>query len=336
MVVAPPEIRAPVDVDLRVEIGSAAKIPLVLRNPVLVASGTFGYGTEYARLFDVQRLGAIVSKGITARPRRGNRGPRIVETPSGMLNAIGLQNIGVHKVIAKMAPLWAEWDVPVVVNIAGDTVDEFAYMAEHFEGVSGIAGIELNISCPNLWEGGRVIAEDAATTSAIVEAVRSRTGLPLLVKLSPQVADICGVARAAEAAGADAISLINTFVGMKIDTHTARPVLANTTGGLSGPAIRPLAVWLVYLVSQAVRIPIIGMGGIASVEDAVEFIMAGATAIQVGTATFVEPRTASRIVEGLSDALLSRGCTRVADLVGRAHPGEAVVPSPIATARNLG
>jgi len=322
------KVEASATVDLKVEIGTASKIPLVLRNPVLVASGTFGYGTEYARLIDIQRLGAIVSKGITARPRRGNRGPRIVETPSGMLNAIGLQNIGIHKVIAKMAPFWAEWDVPVVVNIAGDTVDEFAYMAERLEGVPGVAGIELNVSCPNVWEGGRVIGEDAATTSAIVEAVRSRTGLPVLVKLSPQVADICGVARAAEDAGADAISLINTFVGMKIDTRTARPVLSNTTGGLSGPAIRPLAVWLVYLVSQAVAIPVIGMGGIATVEDAVEFIMAGATAIQVGTATFAEPRTALRIVENLPDALLSRACTRLADLVGRAHPTQH--PSPIA------
>ena len=321
MAIAPPESRPKADLDLRVEIGSAAKVPLVLRNPVLVASGTFGYGTEYARLFDVQRLGAIVSKGITARPRRGNRGPRIVETPSGMLNAIGLQNIGIHKVIQKMAPLWADWDVPVVVNIAGDTVEEFGYMADRLEGVPGVAGIELNISCPNVWEGGRVIGEDAATTAAIVEAVRSRTGLPVLVKLSPQVADICGVARAAEDAGADAISLINTFVGMKIDTRTARPVLANTTGGLSGPAIRPLAVWLVYLVSQAVTIPVVGMGGIASVEDAVEFIMAGATAIQVGTATFAEPRTALRIVDALPDALLRRGCTRFQDMVGRAHPG---------------
>jgi len=292
----------------------------VLRNPALVASGTFGYGTEYARLIDVQRPGAIVSKGITARPRRGNRGPRIVETPSGMLNAIGLQNIGIHKAIQKMAPLWAEWDVPVVVNIAGDTIDEFAYMAHHLDGVAGVAGIELNISCPNVWEGGRVIGEDAATTAAIVDAVRSRTGLPVLVKLSPQVADICGVARAAEDAGADAISLINTFVGMKIDTKTARPVLNNVTGGLSGPAIRPLAVWLVYLVSQAVTIPVIGMGGITSVEDAIEFILAGTTAIQVGTATFAQPTTALEIVDELPAAFLSRGASRLDHLVGRAHP----------------
>jgi dihydroorotate dehydrogenase (NAD+) catalytic subunit len=307
-------------IDLSVEIGINAKLPLLLRNPVMVASGTFGYGTEYARLIDVQRLGALVSKGITLRPRRGNRGPRIVETPAGMLNAIGLQNIGIHKLIGQMAPLWARWEVPVVVNIAGDSVDEFAYMAEQLEGVPGVSGVELNISCPNVWEGGRVIGEDATSTAAITEAVRLRTGLPILVKLSPQVAGIQGVALAAQDAGADAISLINTFVGMKIDTRTARPVLANVTGGLSGPAIRPMAVWLVYVVSQAVNIPVVGIGGIASTEDAIEFILAGASAVQVGTATFVEPRTALRIIDALPEALRGRGAGSIRELVGRAHP----------------
>jgi len=306
--------------DVHVELGVNAKSPLVLRNPVLVASGTFGYGTEYARLVDIQRLGAVVSKGITVRPRRGNRGPRIVETPSGMLNAIGLQNVGIHKVVTRMAPIWAEWDVPVVVNIAGDTVDEFAYMAAHLEGVPGIAAIELNISCPNVWEGGRVVGDDAATAAAITAAARARTGLPLLVKLSPQVADICGVARAVEDAGADAISLINTFVGMKIDTRSGRPVLANTTGGLSGPAIRPIAVWLVYLVSQAVGVPVVGMGGIASVDDALEFILAGASAVQVGTATFAQPGTALSVVDALPGEVAARGFASLEALVGLAHP----------------
>ncbi len=306
--------------DVHVELGVNAKSPLVLRNPVLVASGTFGYGTEYARLVDIQRLGAVVSKGITVRPRRGNRGPRIVETPSGMLNAIGLQNVGIHKVVTRMAPIWAEWDVPVVVNIAGDTVDEFAYMAAHLEGVPGIAAIELNISCPNVWEGGRVVGDDAATAAAITAAARARTGLPLLVKLSPQVADICGVARAVEDAGADAISLINTFVGMKIDTRSGRPVLANTTGGLSGPAIRPIAVWLVYLVSQAVSVPVVGMGGIASVDDALEFILAGASAVQVGTATFAQPGTALSVVDALPGEVAARGFASLEALVGLAHP----------------
>jgi dihydroorotate dehydrogenase (NAD+) catalytic subunit len=315
-----PASAAEVSIDLHVEIGVNAKLPLVMKNPVMVASGTFGYGIEYARIVDIDRLGAICSKGITDRPRRGNRGPRIVETPAGMLNAIGLQNIGIDNVVRQKAPVWARWDVPVVVNIAGDTVEEFAHMASRLEGVAGVAGVELNISCPNVWEGGRVVGEDAATVGAITEAVRVRTGLPIIVKLSPQVADIHGVARAAEDAGADAISLINTFVGMVIDTKTATPVLANVTGGLSGPAIRPLAVWLTYSVSQAVSIPVIGLGGIATVDDAVEFIEAGATAVQVGTATFADPTTAIRIVEGLPGALARLGATSLADIVGRAHP----------------
>ncbi|MBM2809597.1 MAG: Dihydroorotate dehydrogenase [Chloroflexi bacterium] len=306
--------------DLRVEIGRNAKLPLTLRNPVMVASGTFGYGTEYARLIDVQRLGAIVSKGITLHPRRGNRGPRVVETPAGMLNAIGLQNVGIHKLVSDKAPVWAQWDVPVIVNIAGDSIEEFAYMADQLEGVPGISGIELNISCPNVWEGGRVVAEDAETTAAITEAVRLRTGLPLLVKISPQVADIVSVARAAEDGGADAVSLINTFVGMRIDTRTARPVLANVTGGLSGPAIFPLTLWLVYLVSQHVGVPVVGVGGVASLNDALELMLAGASAVQVGTATFVDPGTSLRILDGLREAIRSRGCASVGDLTGLAHP----------------
>jgi dihydroorotate dehydrogenase (NAD+) catalytic subunit len=308
-------------IDLQVEIGVNAKLPLVMKNPVMVASGTFGYGVEYARIIDIDRLGAIVSKGITARPRRGNRGPRVVETPAGMLNAIGLQNVGIDRLVRQKAPVWARWQVPVVVNIAGDTVEEFAYMASRLEGVAGIAGVELNVSCPNVWEGGRVVGEDAAATTAITEAVRVRTGLPVIVKLSPQVADIQGVARAAQDAGADAISLINTFVGMAIDIRTAQPILSNVTGGLSGPAIRPLAVWLVYCVSQSVSIPVIGLGGIASVADAIEFLEAGASAVQVGTATFADPTTAVRIVDALPDALAQLGAASLKDVVGRAHPG---------------
>lgn len=307
-------------IDLRVEIGTNAKLPLIMKNPVMVASGTFGYGVEYARLVDIEQLGAIVSKGITARPRRGARGPRIVETPAGMLNAIGLQNVGVDRLVRHKAPIWAKWNVPVVVNIAGDTVDEYAYMASRLDSVPGVAALELNISCPNVWEGGRVIGEDAAATAAITEAVRLRTGLPVIVKLSPQVADIHSVARAAEDAGADAISMINTFVGMAIDIRTAQPILANVTGGLSGPAIRPLAVWLVYSVSQRVSIPVIGIGGIACVEDAIEFLEAGASAVQVGTATFADPTTAVRIARELPAALARLGMRALSDVVGRAHP----------------
>lgn len=309
----------PPAVDLGVDLGINAKLPLQLRNPVMVASGTFGYGTEYARLIDLSGLGAVVSKGITARPRKGNRGPRIVETPAGMLNAIGLQNIGIRRVISEKAPIWAQWRVPVILNIAGDSVEEFADMAAQIDGVPGIAAVELNVSCPNVWEGGRVIGEDAATTAAITDAVRCRTGLPILVKLSPQVADICGVARAAADAGADALSLINTFVGMKIDTRTGHPVLANVTGGLSGPAIRPMGVWLVYLVSQAVSIPVIGIGGISGVDDAMEYLLAGATAVQVGTATFSRPLTALQIAEELPARVSALGGGSLKDVVGRAH-----------------
>jgi len=238
-----------------------------------------------------------------------------------MLNAIGLQNVGVRRVISDKAPMWAQWQVPVIVNIAGESVEEFATMAELLDGVPGVSGLELNISCPNVWEGGRVIGEDAAATAEIKGAVRSRTGLPVIVKLSPHVADIRAAAQAAEDAGADALSLINTFVGMRIDTRTATPVLANVTGGLSGPAILPLAVWLVYLVSQVVSIPVIGLGGISSTENALEFLLAGASAIQVGTASFVEPRTALCIVEQLPGAIRSRGCSSLAELSGLAHPG---------------
>ncbi|HEY3117425.1 MAG TPA: dihydroorotate dehydrogenase [Chloroflexota bacterium] len=325
-------------VDLSVAIGVNAKAPLHLKNPVLVASGTFGYGTEYATLFDIQKLGAIVCKSITLRPRTGLRGPRVAETPAGMLNAIGLQNIGVRRVIKEKAPIWATWDVPVIVNIAGETVEDFAALAEALDGVPGVSGFELNISCPNLWEGGRVVGEDAETTEAITAAVRERTGLPVLVKLSPQVADICGVARAAEAAGADALSLINTLVGMKIDTQNGRPVLANVTGGLSGPAIHPVAVWLVYAVSQVVSIPVIGLGGIASIADALEFLMAGASAVEVGTSTFVEPNTAVDIVEGLGSELRLRGIESIREIIGRAHPpsttSRQLAPSP--SGRGLG
>lgn len=315
-------------VDLSVEIGVNAKVPLILKNPVMAASGTFGYGVEYAKLIDVQRFGAIVSKSITVHANRGHRGPRIVETPAGMLNAIGLQNVGVRRVIKEMAPIWAQWDVPVVVNIAGETAGDYARMAADLDGVPGVSGLELNISCPNVWEGGQVVGEDAAAAGAITHDVRAHTGLPVIVKLSPGVADIRGVARAAEAAGADAISLINTLVGMKIDTRTARPALAHGTGGLSGPAIHPIAVWLVYLVSQEVNVPVVGIGGVASPDDAVEFMLAGASAVQVGTSTFVEPNTAIEIIDRLPEVVRSRGYQSVRNLVGLAHPADPAVAAP--------
>ena len=305
---------------LAVDLAPGHKRGLRLRNPVLVASGTFGYGTEYQKLVDIQRLGAICSKGITLHPRAGNATPRIAETPAGMLNAIGLQNIGVERVVREMAPIWARWDVPVIVNVAGETVEDYASLAERLDGVPGVAGLELNISCPNVTADGRLFADDAHLAAAATAAARARTGLPLMVKLSPNVTDIAEIARAVEAAGADSISLINTLVGMTIDLKTHRPFLANVTGGLSGPAIRPVAVRLVYAVAQAVRVPIVGIGGIAGTDDALEFFLAGADAIQVGTANFVNPGTALEIVDGLAAYLESQRMSGLEALVGLANP----------------
>lgn len=286
----------------------------------MVASGCFGWGTEYARVIDIQRLGAIVSKGTTLRPRRGNPMPRLAETPAGMLNAIGLQNIGVQRVVAEKAPLWATWKVPVLVNVAGEAVEDFCECARILDGVPGVAGIELNVSCPNIQAGGAVFACDPASASEVTAAVRRCTTLPLMVKLSPNVSDIAAIAVAVEEAGADCVSLINTLVGMKIDVRRRRPFLGNLTGGLSGPAIRPVAVRMVYQVAQAVRIPIVGIGGIMSTEDALEFIMAGASAVQVGTGVFVDPTTPLRVIDGLQQFMRSEGVSRLGELIGAANP----------------
>lgn len=310
-------------VDLAVDLAPGHKRGLRLRNPVLVASGTFGYGTEYQKLVDIQRLGAICSKGITLYPREGNLTPRIAETPSGMLNAIGLQNIGVERVVAEMAPIWARWEVPVIVNIAGESIEEYARLAERLDGVPGVAGLELNISCPNVTADGRLFADDAELAAAATAAARTSTDLPLMVKLSPNVTDIVAIARAVEEAGADCISLINTLVGMTIDVKTRRPFLANVTGGLSGPAIRPVAVRMVYAVARAVSVPVVGIGGITCTQDALEFLMAGATAVQVGTASFVNPNTALEIIDGLREFLEREGCSSVREIVGVAQAGRA-------------
>jgi dihydroorotate dehydrogenase (NAD+) catalytic subunit len=305
---------------LATDLAPAHKHGLRLRNPVLVASGTFGYGTEYQKLIDVQRLGAICSKGITRRPRPGNPTPRIAETPAGMLNAIGLQNIGVDRVIREMAPVWDRWAVPVIVNISGESIDDYARMAEKLDGVPGVAGIELNISCPNVTADGRLFADDPQLAAAATAAARARTDLPLMVKLSPNVTDIREIALAVEAAGADCISMINTLVGMTIDLRARRPYLANVTGGLSGPAVRPVALRLLYLVAQVVRVPIVGIGGISTTDDALEFFMAGASAIQVGTASFVNPAASLEIVDGLADYLRREGRSSIQDIVGVANP----------------
>jgi dihydroorotate dehydrogenase (NAD+) catalytic subunit len=313
-------------VELRVEAPSLAvdlapnhPSGLRLKNPVMTASGTFGYGTEYAKLIDLGRLGAIVAKAITLRPRDGNAQPRIAETPSGMLNAIGLQNVGVDAAIRDKAPIWASWSVPVIANVAGFTVDEYVEVVERLSATPGVAAIELNISCPNVASEGEMFGLDARSAAGVTEAVRMVCDVPLIVKLSPNVTDIAEIARAVAGAGADALSLINTIPGMAIDLKRRRPYLANVTGGLSGPAIRPIALRMVYQVRQAVDVPLIGIGGIATADDALQFLMAGASAVQVGTATFVNPNAPIGIVEGIEAFLRAEGIRDVNEIVGIAQ-----------------
>jgi dihydroorotate dehydrogenase (NAD+) catalytic subunit len=269
-----------------------------LKTLVMAASGTFGYGTEVP-LCDRAALGGMVSKGIFLKPRPGTPPPRIVETPSGMLNAIGLQGPGVEALIRDYAQLWATWDFPVLVNVNGETVDEYAELAARLDGVPGVAGLEVNISCPNVREGGMFFGNNPSSAAAVTEAVRGRTSLPVWVKLTPAVSDIGAIARACEEAGADALSAVNTFVGMSFDLSSGRPRLAFRTGGLSGPAIRPLAVHLAHQAARAVSIPVIGIGGITRPEDAMEFLLAGCRAVQVGTATFIDPNAIGKIASGL-------------------------------------
>ena len=293
---------------MSVEVGA-----LKLRGPVLAASGTFGYGTEVP-LLERRALGGMVSKGIFLRPRAGTPPPRIAETPSGMLNAIGLQGPGVEALVRDYAPKWADWDFPVFVNINGESAVEYGELAARLDGVPGVAGFEINISCPNVEQGGLYFGNDPRAASAVTEAVRKRTRLPVWVKLTPMVTDIGVIARAVEAAGADALCAVNTFVGMSIDLHEYKPRLSFRTGGLSGPAIRPLAVHLAHQAARAVRIPVIGVGGIARAEDALEFLVAGCTAVQVGTATFVNPRAIAEVHDGIGRFLESKGFSSLADL----------------------
>jgi dihydroorotate dehydrogenase (NAD+) catalytic subunit len=296
---------------------------LELANPVLVASGTFGYGTEYQPLVDIERIGAICSKGITVRPRAGNPPPRIAETPAGMLNAIGLQNVGLGGIVAEKAPIWSRWSVPVIANISGESIGEFEQLAGTLDGVPGIAGLEVNISCPNIRDGGRLFADDAASAAAVTRACRAVSTLPLMVKLSPNVGNIVEIALAVEAAGADALSVANTLLGMTIDVDRRRPYLANRTGGLSGPAVRPVIVRMVYQITQAVSVPVVGVGGVTCTEDALQYLMAGATAVQVGTANFVNPRTATEIIDGLAAYLQQHDIADISEIVGAAHPQAA-------------
>lgn len=292
---------------------------LLLNNPVIAASGTFGYGTEYADTINIQQLGAIVSKGITLQPRQGNSEPRLSETYCGILNSIGLENIGVEAVVSEKAPLWADWQVPVIVNIAGESIEEYARIAEILDEVDGVCGIEVNISCPNVAEGGMEFGTDPQIAARVTAEVKSKTQLPIILKLTPNVTDISAIAIAVEDAGADCLTIANTFKGMAIDTSTRRPILSNITGGYSGPAIKPLSLYLVYKVFQQIHIPIIGCGGIASAQDALEYIMAGAHAIQIGTATFNNPQTMHTVIEGIGEFMKREGINNLADIVGSAH-----------------
>jgi dihydroorotate dehydrogenase (NAD+) catalytic subunit len=284
--------------DLTVDLGRG----LVLRSPLMVASGTFGYGFDAPQV-DRTALGAIVSKGTTLRPREGNAPLRIAETPSGMLNAIGLQNPGVDHVARVYAPRWATWDLPVIVNVAGDSVEEYVAVARRLDGVAGVAGLELNISCPNV-ESGLQFGVDPKLAAEVTHAVRAVTELPLIVKLTPNVTDIVAIARAVEDAGADAMSAINTYVGMSIDIRRRRPVISRGSGGLSGPAIKPLALHAVWQVAAEVHIPVIGVGGIMTSNDALEFLLAGAAAVQLGTVNYIRPQAAAEIHDGIADYLL--------------------------------
>ncbi|MBI5287150.1 MAG: dihydroorotate dehydrogenase [Deltaproteobacteria bacterium] len=289
-----------------------------MRNPVMVASGTFGYGEEYVPFIDLGRLGAIVVKGLSLRPRPGNPPPRVVETPAGMLNAVGLQNIGVEAFLRERLPGLKKYNTPIIANIFGEDIKEYKEVASRLDEVDGIAGLELNISCPNVKKGGVVFGTDPSHAHRVVKAVRKSTTLPLITKLSPNITDIKVIARAVEDAGSDTVSLINTITGMAIDVEQMRPRLANITGGLSGPAIRPIAVRMVWEVAQVVSIPVIGIGGIMSAKDALEFILAGASAIQVGTANFVDPSASIKIIDGIEDYMIRHKVRRITSLVGRA------------------
>ena len=305
---------------LQVDLAPGQKNGLLLRNPVMPASGTFSWGLEFARHFDVNALGAVVSKGVTMEVRQGNPQPRVAETPAGMLNSIGLQNIGIRRCISEMAPIWAKWDVPVIVNIAGDTPEEFGEMARMLDGVPGIAGLELNISCPNVDIGGIEIGQNADAAGRAVRAAVRNSDLPVIVKLTPNITDPVALALVCEHEGASAICAINTVLGLAIDTRKRRAILPRARGGLSGPAIKPIALRIVYDVAKAVRIPVIGCGGISTGEDAIEFLMAGATAVQVGTATFANPRAPLDVVEGLAAWLTSNGIGDVQEIIGCALP----------------
>ncbi len=301
--------------DLNTEIAD-----LKLKNPVLVASGTFGYGKEPSEFIDIRKLGGIITKSITLLPKEGNPPPRTAETPSGMLNTIGLQNEGIDSFIKKVLPFLSEFKIPVIVNIAGEKIEEYAELTKRLSKEKVVKAIEVNISCPNVKKGGMAFGIDCEATSEIIKSVKKATKLPVIAKLTPNVTDIAAIAKAAEKAGADAISLINTVLGMAIDVETQKPKISMGIGGLSGPAIKPIGVRMVYEVSKAVKIPVIGIGGIMSAEDAIEYLLAGASAIQVGTGNFVDPEIPLKIIEGIEEYMKIKKIPNLKSIIGKAYP----------------
>ena len=307
------------NMDLSVQLAPKHQQGLLLANPVMVASGTFGYGIEHSHLFDIQQLGAIVCKGTTLNPREGNPQPRIAETPAGVLNSIGFQNIGVRALLKEKAPIWAKWRVPVIVNISGDTIDDYAQLAKELDNVPGISAIEVNISCPNLQCGGIEFGTDPEQAASVTSAVKSATSLPVLVKLTPNTSDIAKIAIAASESGADALTVINTLRGMAIDIDHRKPLLGNKIGGLSGSAIKPVALYMVYTVAEVVDIPVIGCGGITTASDAIEFIMAGASAVQVGVANMTFSQTPLEVISGISHFMINKGINKMGEFIGVAR-----------------
>jgi dihydroorotate dehydrogenase (NAD+) catalytic subunit len=306
-------------VSLAVDLAPHNPRELLLANPIIAASGCFGFGQEYAGIVDVQRLGAFVCKSITLRPRHGNAMPRIAETPAGVLSAVGLQNPGLTTFARRYPPIWATWTVPAIVSIAGATIDEFVAIAQTLDELPGIAAIELNLSCPNREAAGASFGWDPDQTAQLVEAVRASTSLPVIAKLSPIPLGVVAIAQAAETAGADAVSLINALVGLSIDVKRRKPALAAGAGGLTGPAVKPLALHMVYEVAAAVSVPVVGIGGIAGLADVLEFLMAGASAIQIGTAIFAQPSLLTRLIDELEAWMTTNGFERLDDLVGIAR-----------------
>ncbi len=312
-------MRTAVKLDLSVNLAPLHPRGLVISNPVIGASGTVAYGKELGEVSDLSRIGAIVCKGITRYPRAGNPQPRLAETSAGLLNTIGLQNVGAEAAADTLAPQWATWPIKVIANISGETATEFGEIARILDGRPGISGLEVNIGCPNVERGGLEFGVDARAAALVTEAVKKNTSLPVMVKLTPNVTDIAEISRAVVDSGADCISLVNTYVGLTIDVPKRRPTLSTVTGGLSGPAIKPLALAMVYKAAGAVDVPVVGMGGISNAQDALEFIMAGATAVQVGTANFTNPRACMDVAEGLREYMEQQGVDTLSSIVGAAR-----------------